>query len=403
MINYPSCNGEALGEALIGPCGCSSRRGWRHGKELTDEDSLLEHEMSDEVSASGPASRLSTSDVEVVDQLREAHQKIRSELGKVIVGQEAVIDQLLIALFAGGHCILEGVPGLAKTLMISTLARSLSLSFNRIQFTPDLMPSDITGTEVIQEDRATGARSFKFLPGPVFANVILADEINRTPPKTQAALLESMQECQVTVGGEGHKLPPPFFVLATQNPIEQEGTYPLPEAQQDRFMFKVFIGYPSYEEEYAIAEQTTAQVDPTVNAILSGEEILRFQQLVRRVPAAPEVIGHALDIARATRPNEPNCPELTKKMLTWGAGPRSVQALLLGGKTRAALNGRHCVSAEDVRALAHPVLRHRLVTNFSAEAEGYPTDRIVDELLANLDPTKTTLDGHERISKVLST
>lgn len=359
--------------------------------------------MSDEAAVSGSSSGPLTDDIEAMDRLREVHAKIRRELAKIIVGQEEVIDQLLIALFSGGHCILEGVPGLAKTLMISTLARCLSLSFSRIQFTPDLMPSDITGTEVIQEDRATGTRSFKFLPGPVFANVILADEINRTPPKTQAALLEAMQERQVTVGGERHELPPPFFVLATQNPIEQEGTYPLPEAQQDRFMFKVFIGYPSYEEEYAVAEQTTAQSEPRVDEVLSGDQIIRFQQLVRRVPAAPEIIRHALDIARATRPNEPNCPELTKKMLTWGAGPRSVQALLLGGKTRAALSGRHHVSADDIRALAHPVLRHRLVTNFSAEAEGYTTDRIVDELLASIDPTKTSLDDHERISKVLST
>ncbi|GAG36600.1 unnamed protein product, partial [marine sediment metagenome] len=242
------------------------------------------------------------------------------------------IDQLMIALFAGGHCILEGVPGLAKTLMISTLARCVSLSFNRIQFTPDLMPSDITGTEVIQEDRATGSRTFKFLPGPVFANVILADEINRTPPKTQAALLESMQERQVTVGGEGHDLPSPFFVLATQNPIEQEGTYPLPEAQQDRFMFKVFIGYPTYDEEYEVAERTTALLDPQVDEVLSGQDILQFQQLVRRIPAAPDVIRHALDLARATRPQEPDSPQFIKKMLTWGAGPRSVQALVLGGK-----------------------------------------------------------------------
>ncbi|MGD2109818.1 MAG: MoxR family ATPase [Phycisphaerae bacterium] len=350
----------------------------------------------------GSGGALSTNDVEAVKQLGAAHQKIRDELAKVIVGQAEVIDQLLIALFAGGHCMLEGVPGLAKTLMISTLARCLNLSFNRIQFTPDLMPSDITGTEVIQEDRTTGGRSFKFLRGPVFANVILADEINRTPPKTQAALLESMQERQVTVGGERHALPPPFFVLATQNPIEQEGTYPLPEAQQDRFMFKVFIGYPSYEEEYAVAEQTTAGPEARVDEVLSGETIIQFQELVRRVPAAPDVIRYALDIARATRPNEPQSPELTKKLLTWGAGPRAVQALLLGGKTRAALNGRRHVSAEDVRALAHPVLRHRLVTNFSAEAEGYSTDRIIDELVTGIDPTRTSLDDHERIGKVLS-
>ncbi len=358
--------------------------------------------MQDDVVTTESEESLPIGDTEAVEQLRNGHAAIRSELGKVIVGQDDVVDQLLIALFAGGHCILEGVPGLAKTLMISTLARCLNLSFSRIQFTPDLMPSDITGTEVIQEDRSTGTRAFKFLPGPVFANVILADEINRTPPKTQAALLEAMQERQVTVGGERHDLPPPFFVLATQNPIEQEGTYPLPEAQQDRFMFKVFIGYPSYDEEYTVAERTTTHLDPEISEVLPGSEIRRFQQVVRRVPAAPDVIRHALDLTRATRPTEPQSPEFVRKMVTWGAGPRSVQALILGGKARAALRGRHHVSSDDIRALAHPVLRHRLVTNFSAEAEGYTPDRIIDELLACVDPTKTSLDGDERISKVLS-
>jgi len=356
----------------------------------------------DNDTTTGGSSPPPTGDTEAVDQLRADHNRIRGELGKVIVGQDEVVDQLMIALFAGGHCILEGVPGLAKTLMISTLARCLNLSFNRIQFTPDLMPSDITGTEVIQEDRATGSRAFKFLPGPVFANVILADEINRTPPKTQAALLEAMQERHVTVGGERHDLPPPFFVLATQNPIEQEGTYPLPEAQQDRFLFKVFIGYPSYEEEYEVVERTTAQDDPKVDEILSAEDILRFQQLVRRVPIAPDVIRYALDLVRATRPGEPQSPAFIKKMLSWGGGPRSVQALVLGGKARATLHGRHHVSAEDIRALAHPVLRHRIVTNFSAEAEGYTPDRIIDDLMASFDPTRTSLDDDERINKVLS-
>ncbi len=350
----------------------------------------------------GGGTPLSSNDSEMINQLRSAYDTIRSELGKVIVGQQEVIDQLLISLFAGGHCILEGVPGLAKTLMISTLAESLGLSFNRIQFTPDLMPSDITGTEVIQDDRATGTREFKFLRGPVFANIILADEINRTPPKTQAALLEAMQERQVTVGGERHELPLPFFVLATQNPIEQEGTYPLPEAQQDRFMFKVFIGYPSYDEEYEIIEKTTAQVDHKVSKTLSGEDIRKFQQLVRRVPAAPDIIRHALDLVRATRPNEPQCPETAKKMLTWGAGPRSAQALVLGGKARAVLKGREHVAAEDIRALAHPVLRHRIVTNFSAEAEGYTPDRIIDELLAHVSPTRTPMDDDEQLNKALS-
>ena len=360
------------------------------------------NEMESTPGSTTPAAGASAGDVEMVKALTAAHAKIRNELGKIIIGQEEVVDQLLLALFAGGHCILEGVPGLAKTLMISTLARCLNLSFKRIQFTPDLMPSDITGTEVIQEDRATGSRAFKFLPGPVFGNVILADEINRTPPKTQAALLEAMQERHVTVGGERRDLPSPFFVLATQNPIEQEGTYPLPEAQQDRFMLKVFVDYPTYDQEFDVAEQTTAERNPTIEQVLSGDDILRFQQLVRRIPAAPDVIRHALDLVRATRPSDPQSPEFIKKMLTWGAGPRSVQALILGGKARAAIRGRHYVAVEDIRALAHPVLRHRLVTNFSAEAEGYTTDGIIDELLSTLDPTRTTLDDHERISKVLS-
>ena len=349
-----------------------------------------------------PAPTLPEGDLGAVERLRTAYDEIRAGLARAIVGQEEVIDELIIALLANGHCILEGVPGLAKTLMISSLAKCLALSFSRIQFTPDLMPADITGTEVIQEDRATGNREFKFLPGPVFANVILADEINRTPPKTQAALLEAMQERHVTVGGECHDLSPPFFVLATQNPIEQEGTYPLPEAQQDRFLFKVFIGYPSYDEEYTVAQRTTAPADPRIDPVLSGEQVLEFQQVLRRVPAAPEVIQHALDLVRATRPNETGSPEISKTMLTWGAGPRAVQALLLGGKARAALKGRHHVSHEDVRALAHPVLRHRLVTNFSAEAQGYTPDRIIGELLQMVDPHRTPLDDDERTRKILS-
>ncbi len=341
-------------------------------------------------------------DVALVDRLGQACESLRSALGQIIVGQNEVIDQLLIALFANGHCILEGVPGLAKTLTISSLAKCLALSFSRIQFTPDLMPSDITGTEVIQEDRATGTREFRFLPGPIFANVLLADEINRTPPKTQAALLEAMQERHVTVGGVRHDLSLPFFVLATQNPIEQEGTYPLPEAQQDRFMFKVLVGYPSYDEEYAIADRTTAQDMPDLEPVLKGEDILAFQKLVRRVPAAPDVVRYALDLVRATRPAEVECPELTVKMVTWGAGPRAVQSLLLGGKARALLRGRHHVAADDIRELALPVLRHRIVINFSAEAEGYSADRIITELLETIDPNGTKLDDDERTRKVLS-
>lgn len=348
------------------------------------------------------ASRPATDDVALVEQLAGAATRVRAELARVIVGQNEVIEQLLISLLAGGHCMLEGVPGLAKTLMISSLARCLDLSFNRIQFTPDLMPSDITGTEVIQEDKATGQRAFTFLRGPVFGHVILADEINRTPPKTQAALLEAMQERQVTVGGKRHELAQPFFVLATQNPIEQEGTYPLPEAQQDRFLFKVFIGYPSYEEEYTVAERTTAPLDQRLTPVLSGADILKYQQLVRRVPAAPEVIRFALDLVRATRPHEDSAPPIVKRLVTWGAGPRAVQALLLGAKARAAMSNRHHVSTEDVRALSHPVLRHRIVTNFSAEAEGFSPDRIIDDALNSLDPHRTPLDRDDRTRKVLS-
>jgi len=342
------------------------------------------------------------SDLTAIRELKAGYDRIRAELGKVIVGQEIVIDQLMICLFAGGHVILEGVPGLAKTLMISSLAQCLDLSFHRIQFTPDLMPSDITGTEVIQEDRATGTRAFRFLPGPIFANVILADEINRTPPKTQAALLEAMQERHVTAGDQRHELPAPFFVLATQNPIEQEGTYPLPEAQQDRFMFKVFVRYPTYEEEYRIAETTTASHSASIERVFTGEQILRFQQAVRRIPAAPEVIRHALDLARMTRPEEENAPEIVRRMLTWGAGPRAVQAMLLGGKARAALHGRHHVSFEDVRRCAPPVLRHRLVTSFSASAEGFTPDRVVEELLNLVDPHETVVTRDGGYNELLS-
>lgn len=360
------------------------------------------HNQVDRARADGAAAG-GADDLATVERLTAAYQTLRGELNKVIVGQDEVVELLLIALFANGHCILEGVPGLAKTLMISSLAKCLHLSFHRIQFTPDLMPSDITGTEVIQEDRSSGTRSFRFLPGPIFANVVLADEINRTPPKTQAALLEAMQERHVTVGGVTHPLSSPFFVLATQNPIEQEGTYPLPEAQQDRFMFKVRIGYPSYEEEYEVAERTTSQRGAEIQPVVSGEEVLKIQEVVRRVPAAPDVIRYALDIVRATRPTEPGASDLVKKMVTWGAGPRAVQALLLGAKARALLKGRHHTAAEDVRVIAAPVLRHRLVTNFSAEAEGYTTDRVVEELLGGMEPHRTVLDDHDRLRKVLST
>jgi MoxR-like ATPase len=323
---------------------------------------------------------LKESDLQAVERLGEAYRRITSELAKVIIGQSAVIEELLIAMFAGGHCLLVGVPGLAKTLMIRTLADSLNLSFNRIQFTPDLMPADITGTEVIQEDKATGSRGFKFLPGPIFANVVLADEINRTPPKTQAALLEAMQEHQVTVGGERHKLPEPFFVLATQNPIEQEGTYPLPEAQLDRFMFNVFVDYPGEDEEFDIVRQTTTDAVPAIEPTLSQADVSALQSFVRRVPVADHVIRYAMQFARLTRGASGAAPEFIRNYVSWGAGPRASQYLILGAKARALLHGRPYVSTEDVLAVARPVLRHRIITNFNAEAEGIKADEIVTRL-----------------------
>jgi MoxR-like ATPase len=328
---------------------------------------------------------LPDSDIEAIQQLGAAHKRLTAELGKVIVGQQDVVEQLLVALFARGHCVLEGVPGLAKTLLIHTLADALSLQFSRVQFTPDLMPADITGTEVIQEDKATGHREFRFLPGPVFANIVLADEINRTPPKTQAALLEAMQERQVTVGGQRHKLPAPFFVLATQNPIEQEGTYPLPEAQLDRFMFMVKVDYPSEAEELAIVKQTTSDVKASVTAQLSAEELQAMADLVRRVPVADHLAQYAIRIVRQTRVGRgesgPSKNDMVDRYLSWGAGPRASQFLVLAAKARAALHGRHCVEMEDLRAVAHPVLRHRIVTNFNAEADGVTPDHVIDRLL----------------------
>ncbi|MCA9088252.1 MAG: MoxR family ATPase, partial [Planctomycetaceae bacterium] len=313
----------------------------------------------------------STQSIETsLETLNRAYGDIKAQMAKVIVGQDDVIDQLLIALFSRGHCLLEGVPGLAKTLMISTLARCLSMSFSRVQFTPDLMPADITGTEVLRTNQSTGDREFQFLSGPLFFNVILADEINRTPPKTQAALLEAMQERQVTVGKTRHQLPDPFFVLATQNPIEQEGTYQLPEAQQDRFMFKVFVDYPSYQEEKLIAMQTTGIQKADIQPVLDGPQILELQQTVRQVTVTDHVADYALALVRQTRVGEPGVPDFVTEWLGWGAGPRAVQNLLLGGKTRALLNGRTYVSTDDIAALAPPVLRHRIVTNFSAESEG---------------------------------
>jgi MoxR-like ATPase len=323
---------------------------------------------------------LAETELAAVEKLQTAYADLRTELGKVIVGQELVIEELLIALFCRGHALLVGVPGLAKTLLISTLSRTLGLSFSRIQFTPDLMPSDITGTEVFEEDKSTGSRSMRFVRGPVFANVILADEINRTPPKTQAALLEAMQEHQVTAGGKQHRLPEPFFVLATQNPIEQEGTYPLPEAQLDRFMFNINVDYPTEQEEFQIVRLTTAGVSPQLRHVLSGQEVLELQEIVRKVPVADHVIKYALQFTRLTRREQGGCPQFVTDYVSWGAGPRASQNLILAGKARALLKGRYHVSTDDIRQVALPVLRHRIVTNFNAEAEGIRGDTIVKQL-----------------------
>ena len=324
---------------------------------------------------------------QAIRQLGEAREQLLEQLAQVIVGQSQVLDELLISLFSRGHCLLEGVPGLAKTLMISTLSRALDLSFSRIQFTPDLMPADITGTEIIEENKTTGARERRFLEGPLFSHVVLADEINRTPPKTQAALLEAMQERQVTVGRVRHQLSDPFLVLATQNPIEQEGTYPLPEAQQDRFMFKIFVEYPSYQEEFDIARRTTSLQTETVQPILSARQILDLQRIVREVPITDHVINYALSLVRQTRVGHPGIPDFVEELVSWGAGPRAVQFLILGGKARALLHGRTHVSTEDIAALARPVLRHRLIMNFAAESDGVTQDDIVDKLIA-ATPTK---------------
>jgi MoxR-like ATPase len=345
---------------------------------------------------------LATGDLESIKRLREAFSDIKAQLARVIVGQDQVIEELLIALFSRGHCILEGVPGLAKTLMISTLSKCLSLDFSRIQFTPDLMPSDITGTEVIEENRSTGAREFKFLQGPLFANVILADEINRTPPKTQSALLEAMQERQVTVGRVRHKLADPFFVLATQNPIEQEGTYPLPEAQQDRFMFKVFVKYPSFNEEFEIARRTTALITEEIRPVLSGDNIIELQTLVRKVPVTDHVIQYTLALVRQTRVGETGAPKFVRDWLQWGAGPRAVQYLIIGAKARALLYGRSHVQCEDIQALALPVLRHRITTNFTAASEGVSSDTIVKRLVDETPSREGELTKDERFKKIFA-
>jgi MoxR-like ATPase len=325
-----------------------------------------------------------SADILAAEELQAAYQQITAELAKAVIGQRQVIEELLIALFARGHCLLVGVPGLAKTLMIRTLAQALDLQFSRIQFTPDLMPADITGTEVIQDNRASGEREFRFVKGPVFGNIILADEINRTPPKTQAALLEAMQEHQVTAGGRRHPLPEPFFVLATQNPIEQEGTYPLPEAQLDRFMFHVWVDYPTPDEELEIIRRTTTDLEPTITPLLNASRINDLVRIVRRVPIADHVARYAMQLVRLTRRQEPDAPSFVREYVEWGAGPRASQSLVLGAKARAVLMGRFCATHEDIRAVAGPVLRHRLKMNFNADATGITADEIVRRLLAQV-------------------
>ena len=333
-------------------------------------------------SGSPASSPMSVDPEAAVREVTEVYERLATEVHRVVIGQDRVVDELLTTVFCGGHALLEGVPGLAKTLLISTISRTMSLGFSRIQFTPDLMPSDLTGTEVIEEDRTTGSRVLRFVKGPIFSNVILADEINRTPPKTQAALLEAMQERQVTAGGTRHLLPQPFFVLATQNPIEQEGTYPLPEAQLDRFMFNIRIDYPTEEQELEIVQQTTSAADPTLSAVLSGEQVLRIQRLVREVPVADHVVRFALRLARATRIREASeKPEIVRKYVSWGAGPRASQYLVLAAKAKALLSGCTHVMPEHVRMVALPVMRHRIILNFNAEADGMTTDGVIAKLL----------------------
>ncbi len=337
-----------------------------------------------------------------VARLHEAHGRILEQLSRVIVGQREVIEELLISLFSRGHCLLEGVPGLAKTLLVSTLAKSLDLSFSRIQFTPDLMPADIVGTDVLEEDRATGTRQPRFLEGPLFANVVLADEINRTPPKTQAALLEAMQERQASVGRVRHRLCDPFFVLATQNPIEQEGTYPLPEAQQDRFMFKVFVRYPTFAEEFEIARRTTGVPGDDAEPVLSAADILALQQSVREVPVSDHLVRYALAIVRQTRVGEEGVPDFVSDQLAWGAGPRAVQFLIVGAKVRALLHGRSHVTAADIEALAAPVLRHRIVVGFAAESEGVTPDAIIARILESTPSREDDLSRDPRFQTIFA-
>jgi MoxR-like ATPase len=323
-------------------------------------------------------------DVAAIDELGKTYRALREELSKAIIGQEQVIELLAIALFAKGHALLMGVPGLAKTLLVSSVAQTFHLTFNRIQFTPDLMPADITGTDIIQETGAGGRRQFEFVRGPVFANIVLADEINRAPAKTQSAMLEAMQENKVTVLGKTYPLQPPFFVLATQNPIEQEGTYPLPEAQLDRFMFLIEVDYPTFDEEKRIARETTGGVQAALSRLLDGEKVLAFQQLVRRVPIPEHLYDHAVKLVRKTRPHQPEAPQWIRECVGWGAGPRAVQYLILGAKSRAALRGAYMASIEDLEAVAAPVLTHRIITNFAAESQGMTSKKIVERLVAEM-------------------
>lgn len=350
---------------------------------------------SDNPSASESTSEAREREAQAIKGLATAYSRMRDEISKVIVGQTEVVDEILIALFSRGHCLLVGVPGLAKTLLVSTIANILQLSFRRIQFTPDLMPSDITGTDVLQDDPETGRRTFQFMQGPLFTHVLLADEINRTPPKTQAALLEAMQERHVTVGSNTYRLPSPFFVLATQNPIEQEGTYPLPEAQLDRFMFNVIVKYPTAAEELLILKQTTGGQEAELSHALTGKQILALQEVVRKVPVPEHVFVYARDLVRATRPDEPEAPSFVKEYISWGAGPRAGQYLILGAKARAILEGRFHVTTEDVQSVAQPVLRHRIVTTFQANSQGVSTDDVVDQLIAAVP-----VELHERARKL---
>ena len=338
---------------------------------------------------------------EFLEKFRKHRELMTEELHKVIVGQDAVIEQILAAIFTGGHCLLVGVPGLAKTLTVSTIAQILDVRFKRIQFTPDLMPSDITGTNVLDENDA-GRREFRFVEGPVFTNILLADEINRTPPKTQAALLQAMQEREVTVGQTTYQLPEPFFVIATQNPIEQEGTYPLPEAQQDRFMFKVFVKYPSFNEEFEIASKTTSTFVDDVKPVLGGQQIMDLQNLVRRVPVSDHAIRYTLALVRQTRIGEPGVPKFIGEWLSWGAGPRAVQNLILGSKARALLHGRVHVAVEDIQALALPVLRHRILTNFTAASEGVTPDKVIEKIVQETPSHEGDLKKDERFQKIFA-